>query len=65
MSEYLTEFGEFEDFESNETGEKEYTDPNLQFIPISSLDISESPIFSQIQAAVTEVKEEKQRQAQK
>ena len=62
MSEYLTEFGEFEDFESNETGVAEYSDPNLQFIPISDFDITQSPIFPQIQEVVTKFKEEKQAQ---
>ena len=53
---YLTEFGEFISFKSELKEAPNETEPFIDFIPLSEVDVSQSPTFQQIQKIVEEAK---------
>jgi hypothetical protein len=56
--EYRTEFGEFLDFETDTRDDTQFHEPFPEWIPLSDLDVTQSPLFSAVASSVAHSKEQ-------
>jgi hypothetical protein len=57
-SEYVTEFGEFTDFDTDARDDREFQEPFPEWIPLSDIDVTTSSVFSAIAESVARTKAE-------
>ena len=58
--EYKTEFGEFLDFSTDMKSDQEFHEQFQEWIPITDIDLTKSPLYPVIAEVVTRAKEQHQ-----
>jgi adenylate cyclase class IV len=55
---YVTEFGEFLEFETTAKDDREYHEDFVEWIPLADIEPTSSPTFARIRESIVRVKQE-------